>query len=210
MKKTEIIAFMVGAVTGVASTMFYFKNKYAAKAEKAIAEAVDFYCGEDSEDCDSDEDDYIPEYQGMIKKPDLMSLAPLVDRKIIDYDKYSQVENQQYMSPKERLAKNQEEMEKHFEVSDFHVVENNEDLDFPDEYANECLVLYTDGILADSYGSIVQDVDYLVGQSNVNYFLNDADEIMYIQNDTVRTVYEITKDVKSYSDEYGNGGGEED
>lgn len=75
-----------------------------------------------------------------------------------------------------------------------------EEFDMEDEYEIVSLSYYTDGVLADEFGNIIDDVDGTVGCDSLNHFgdyENDPD-CVYVKNDELRTVYEILLTSEKY------------
>lgn len=81
----------------------------------------------------------------------------------------------------------------------------------PDEYGdNEYDIAnytyYADGILADEYDEVVEDVDETVGSDFASHFgdYNDvAEDTVFIRNDGLRMDFEINKDTRTYSEVCG-------
>ena len=58
------------------------------------------------------------------------------------------------------------------------------------------LTYYADGILADEYGEVVEDVDETVGSDFASHF--DEGDSVFIRNDGLRIDYEINRDTMTY------------
>ena len=70
-----------------------------------------------------------------------------------------------------------------------------------DDYEIVCLTLYADGVLADMLDNVIEDVEQNIGTDYVNGFA-DSDTV-YVQNDELRTYYEITRDTMKYTEVTG-------
>ena len=83
MNAKTIIAFILGAAAGVASSMFYFKTKYEQKADAEIQEIRDLYAKK-TEAEEKKEDASVTSHQ-VTKADDLHATA----RHISEYTKYT-------------------------------------------------------------------------------------------------------------------------
>ena len=141
-----IVAFILGAAAGVASSMFYFKTKYEQKADAEIQEIRDLYAKK-TETEEKKEDTSVTSHQ-VTKADDLHATA----RHISEYTKYT---------PKDEPAEPQIEEPKdgiHVEKVDFAPMKNpnppkpylidSSDYGQDDNFDPLCWEWYTDGILA--------------------------------------------------------------
>ena len=75
----------------------------------------------------------------------------------------------------------------------------------PEEYGEideyECISLnyYTDGVVADDFDDIVDDVDEIIGRESLNHFGEYEDDAVFVRNDAKRCDYEILRDTRSFS-----------
>ena len=84
-----IVAFILGAAAGVASSMLYFKTKYEQKADAEIQEIRDLYAKK-SETEEKKEDAPVTSHQ-ITKSDDLHATA----RRVSEYTKYTPKEDAQ-------------------------------------------------------------------------------------------------------------------
>ena len=76
----------------------------------------------------------------------------------------------------------------------------------PDEFGGEyeydaiSLNYYADGILADDWGVIIDDVDGEVGIESLDHFGQYQADTVFVRNDRLKIDYEIIRDERSYSD----------
>lgn len=71
-----------------------------------------------------------------------------------------------------------------------------------DDYETMCLNHYSDGIVADDWGEIIEDIDNVIGEDFASHFGDDPDEpdIVYVRNDRLKTDYEICSVSQKYSE----------
>jgi len=75
-----------------------------------------------------------------------------------------------------------------------------DDFDELDDYDVMSLTYYEDGILADDYGNIIQDVDDMVGLESLQTFGLYEDDSVFVRNPKYKTDYEILMDMSTYDD----------
>lgn len=107
---------------------------------------------------------------------------------------------------KETLIKYEEEnriiAQEELEES-IHVVDHNEFFTNPEEYSQSTLVFYEkDGVVSDSYDEVVVDYEKLIGDDFADHFGDQSEDpnVVYIQNDKMKTMYEVIRDESSYSE----------
>ena len=75
----------------------------------------------------------------------------------------------------------------------------------PEEYGDideyECISLqyYADGIVADDFDIVVDDIDATIGLESLNHFGEYEDDCVFVRNDSKRCDYEILRDTRSFS-----------
>lgn len=75
--------------------------------------------------------------------------------------------------------------------------------DFGDcDYETVSLTYYADGVLADEFDDICDDVDELIGVDSLNRFGEYEDDSVFVRNDALKQDFEILRDEKKYSDLY--------
>ena len=78
-----------------------------------------------------------------------------------------------------------------------------EEFDTKDGYKTVSLSYYADGVLADDYDEVVEDVEKMVGKESLNHFGEYEDDSVFVRNDRMRTDFEILRDLRNYSDVVG-------
>ena len=71
------------------------------------------------------------------------------------------------------------------------------------EYESISLTYYADGVLADEYDDVIDDVDEIVGEESLTTFGQYEDSAVFVRNDARKTDYEILLDLRNYSDVVG-------
>ena len=69
-----------------------------------------------------------------------------------------------------------------------------------DEYEKISLVYYADGVLADSYGEVIDYIDATVGIESLNHFGEYETDTVYVRNDDLEADFEITLDLDRFED----------
>lgn len=190
-----IVAFILGAAAGVASSMLYFKTKYEQKADAEIQEIRDLYAKK-IEAKEKKEDTPITSHQ-VTKADDLHATA----RHISEYTKYT---------PKEEPAEVQSEEPEdgiHVEKVDFAPMKNPNPpkpyLIDPSDYGQDdnfdplCWEWYTDGILANENDEIVDDIQEWIGDG-LKVFAETEDNLFWVRNEKYGVDIEVARSGITY------------
>lgn len=178
---SKVLIFAAGAVIGVAASQQYFKTKYERLAKEEIAEVREYY-----DSCLAEKQDEIDDYSTEIKAQEFADRSAARQREVQAFvDKLNEL---QYTVDKEVPV-----------VSAARVIEPDE---FGEnrEYDQVYLTYYADGVLTDEYDAPVNDADDVVGTDFVNHFGEYGEDLVHIRNDHLESYFEITKDVRNYSD----------
>lgn len=68
------------------------------------------------------------------------------------------------------------------------------------DYDAETLRYYADGVLADDWGNVIDNVDELVGVESLTHFGEYEEDSVFVRNDDLKSDYEILLDLRNYSD----------
>lgn len=80
-----------------------------------------------------------------------------------------------------------------------------------DEYDLISLNYYEDGVLADDWDDVIEDVDRVVGKDSLTHFGEYEDDSVYVRNDRLKCEYEILLRVGKFEDRIkANSSGEEE
>ena len=195
MNAKTIIAFILGAAAGVASSMFYFKTKYEQKADAEIQEIRDLYAKK-TETEEKKEDTPVTSHQ-VTKADDLHATA----RHVSEYTKYT---------PKDEPAEPQTEEPKdgiHVEKVDFAPMRNpnpprpylidSSDYGQDDNFDPLCWEWYTDGILANENDEIVDDIQEWIGDG-LKVFAETEDNLFWVRNEKYGVDIEVARSGSTY------------
>lgn len=138
----------------------------------------------------------------------------------ITKDKYEKIANDEIESVKESFSKKAEENEYEETIGSFgyssrsetfkpeekgvdnvkrpYVIDPNE-LGETD-YEIFSLVYYSDGVLADDWDNVIEDVDGYVGLDSLTHFGDHGDDSVCVRNDEMQVDFEIVLDVRPYED----------
>lgn len=183
---SKVLIFASGAAIGVLASRQYFKTKYERLAKEEIAGVREYY-----DECLAEKQEEIDDYS-------------------------AEIEAQEYA---DRTAKRQHEVQafvdklnelKYTVDKEVPVVSNARVID-PDEFGENrdydqvYLTYYADGMLTDEYDVPVSDADDVVGTDFVNHFGEYGEDLVHVRNDHLESYFEITKDVRNYSDIVNSG-----
>ena len=187
-----IVAFILGAAAGVASSMLYFKTKYEQKADAEIQEIRDLYAKK-SETEEKKEDATVTSNQ-VSKADDLHATA----RRVSEYTKYTPKEDAQNEEPKDGI---------HVERVDFAPMKNpnppkpylidSSDYGQDDNFDPLCWEWYTDGILANENDEIVDDIQEWIGDG-LKVFAETEDNLFWVRNEKYGVDIEVARSGITY------------
>ena len=187
-----IVAFILGAAAGVASSMLYFKTKYEQKADAEIQEIRDLYAKK-SETEEKKEDTPVTSHQ-VTKADDLHATA----RHISEYTKYTPKEDAQNEEPKDGIR---------VERVDFAPMKNpnppkpylidSSDYGQDDNFDPLCWEWYTDGILANENDEIVDDIQEWIGDG-LKVFAETEDNLFWVRNEKYGVDIEVARSGITY------------
>lgn len=184
---SNVVMFAVGAAIGSAVTWKFVKTKYEQIAQEEIDSVKEIYSkrAESEEQLEKLENGLKKTIDNMQKQIDAYEHADVVRN--AGYTNYAITER------------------KVIDVDRPYVIDQDE-YDTLDDYESEELLYYSDKVLADYYGNIVDDVDDMVGLDNLKILIEDDDvDSVYIRNDARRFDYEVLFDLRSYSEAYPSG-----
>jgi len=207
-----IIGFVSGGAIGSLITKEILSRKHDEELKEVYQSAIDYYSTHPEEYPDEPvlskhiQNEY-ESIKGMVmekyKQPDLKDLQAEIHPPT-DYSNYSK--HTQVETPDKELELVKLDPLCPTESSFTRLNPDEDSFDIPHGYEEEVYILYSDGVLSDSYGDVVENIGYTIGEGNLNYFKNSTDDsVMYIQNEATHTVYEVTREDMSYADAYSAG-----
>lgn len=176
---SKFLIFATGAAIGSVVTWKLVVTKYEQLAQEEIESVREYYAQRDKEKLtdeaygeDDDESDEVREYEDIVRGEGYSG----ADSKNNKEDKNMEVDKPYVISPQD------------FDESD---------------YTTETLDYYEgDGVLVDSYGDVVEDIDEKVGADFASHFGEYEEDTVYIRNDAEEIDYEICRDLGKYSEVY--------
>lgn len=178
-KATGAFIFLAGVAAGSIGTWFIVKKKYEEIADAEIASVKEAYGRRTAIVLDE------ASTEGNDKdKPDLMTFYK---DKIKDegYVNYSEKPSDKSESKEDKEMKKPHVISyEEFEESDFEAI---------------ALTYYADNVLVDDDDEVINNADEVIGDIDISHEFGDEDCI-YVVNDELKTIYEICRDHRKYSD----------
>lgn len=185
---SKVLIFAAGAVVGSAVTWKIVKTKYERIANDEIERAYETYhnitkttnTSEETIDEDSEEETEEDKESDMVELRDKLTQLGYADCSNMSNNKggIKPVTKPRVITP--------------------------EEFGEEEEYEIVSLDYYTDGVLADEFGNVIENIDETVGCDATNHFGDypDDPDCVYVKNDELKTVYEILLNADKYSDAY--------
>lgn len=179
-----VLAFSLGAAAGAVVSWKLLKTKYEQIAQEEIDSVKEVFSErfremEEKEECEESEENNIS--HSINNKPDPFEYASLIQKEGYANNK----EGDDNMEEKPYVISPDE-----FDTND---------------YDTESLTYYSDGVLTDDWDNVIDndDIDDLIGLDSLNHFGEYEDDSVFVRNDSLKTDYEICKDLRKYSEVIG-------
>ena len=187
-KLSSVLIFALGAAIGSVVTWKLIERKYEQRYQEEVASFKEVQLRKK----DDEHAKEISKIYSTItrEKPDVLEYAArLKDHGYTDYSKGD--------PPEEDVqeGKNIEPVPK----SAIYVIPPYEFGDI-DEYETISLVYYSDQILSDDMGSIIENIEEIVGFEALGRFGEYEDDSVFVKNDILKCYYEILLDKQRYVD----------
>lgn len=183
---SKVITFAVGILLGSAVTWKYFKTKYESIANEEIESVRAYYKNTNTMDGEAEMSEE-PE-AGLKEKNTAREKERKAER---DFAK-DICEKAGYVIYDDKEG--DDKMDKPY------IIPPEE---FGDDYKIESLNYYTDGVLADDSGNIVENVGDVVGEDFAEHFGEYEDDSVFVRNDLLETDYEILMEYRAYVEVFG-------
>lgn len=210
-KVFSAIMFTAGAAIGSAVTWKFIKTKYEQIAQEEIDSVKDEYRSlmksmkeklkdsvnttdetPESEECDDYHDDqnYAPNEMEMVEYHKLANKYHKLDDEAVDKDNENNEEG----------GNGDVDDDLGFPyINGPYVISADEFNSSPPGYNAQPLDYFTDGVLADGWG-VVLDIEETIGEDALNHFGEEQDDIVYVRNDRNEIDYEVTRDPRTYEE----------
>ena len=203
-KLSTVIAFFAGAAVGGATVWYITKERYAQLAEEEINSVKEAYAHREQKKEKVDE--VMRRYRGEGEDTDELK-TPVVTAKLAEKESISEyakrVQNGAPMEYSKTVvppkAETREEPVQSENSGDVPYVISPDEFDELDGYTPISLTYFADGVLADEYGVIVDNMEEIVGDG-LNHFGEYEEDAVYVRNDAKRCDYEILKDERKYAE----------
>lgn len=184
---SKFFIFITGAAIGSVVTWKILETKFEQKVQEEIELTKEYYSQKDPNPVENEKLDELEDapdeyYEGCEKK----EYEGMVEK--LNYTNYSN-------TSKKENKKEEDEVEKPY------VIPPDEIGDL-DDYEYEELTYYTDGIVADDFGNIVDDIDNTIGADFADHYGEYEEDTVYIRNDAKMTEYAVMRDYRKYSEVY--------
>ena len=181
--------FAVGAAIGSAATWYFVKTKYERIANEEIESVKEACAPKKSESKEEPESD---------STHDMVTYEKILGN--LNYTNYLEVTN-------DNDEKGVEEMTE--KKKGPYVISPDEFGNIP-EYDAVSLNYYSDGVLANDWDEIIEDVDDVVGEESLTHFGEYEADSVFVRNDDAATDYEILRDLRNYWDVVGKNSDQDD
>ncbi|MCF8018153.1 MAG: hypothetical protein K9L62_02020 [Vallitaleaceae bacterium] len=201
------LAFLtVGVSIGVASTWYYFKNKYEEQAKIDLDERLNRQLNSEvkkkvkfKQDIDNSDEMGLPtdisaDRLTVPEKPNLGEYANMVKK--MDYSSFSN-ENKTDEPSIDVVPDD--------DPDDPPYIINPDDFGDHEEYDLVTLTYYSDGVLTDQDDELIEDIDGMVGYEALSRFKDFKIDCLYVRNDRLGSDYEIISDLRRFDDVLSDG-----
>lgn len=190
---SKVAIFAAGAGIGSVVTWRFVKEYYAKLTKEEIADVKRAFSRKPDDEETMPVISNIPTSEPNVKK------TAVSESEIRDYAAKIQEEGYTNYSDAKAPVKIEE---KKVEGGNKYVPYVISPEEYDDNYDYEAieLTLYSDGVLVDDMNNPIEDVDDIVGLSNLDTFGRYEDDAVHVRNDERKCDYEILRDPRKYSD----------
>lgn len=200
----NILAFTVGAAIGSAVTYYVAKKQYDKIINEEIESIKESFKGDGSKDSysyfdsiqngdsngESFDENQMDINDFINTDNENSETVSSVDKRKIDVIEYSNL-TKNYSG--EKGGEDGNMSDEPYVISPYEFGEN-------DEYYQFELTYYSDGILEDEDGSIVEDVEETIGSKALFTFGEYEDDAVFVRNDKLKADFQILKDNRTYEE----------
>ena len=181
--------FAVGAAIGSAATWYFVKTKYERIANEEIESVKEAFSPKKSESKEEPKSD---------STHDMVTYEKMLGN--LNYTNYTEVTNDNDEKAVEEMTEKKKGP---------YVISPDEFGNIP-EYDAVSLNYYSDGVLANDWDEIIEDVDDVVGEESLTHFGEYEADSVFVRNDDAATDYEILRDLRNYWDVVGKNSDQDD
>ena len=185
-KTSAMLGFLTGVTLGGAAAWYCSKERYAIIAEQEIASVKEAYAKRD-----------VPAMPEKSAPPTMLNPGKVQDKPASsEYARRVQAEG--YTEYSTTVTKQEAETPKLTSGEVPYVISPDEFGEL-DGYTPVSLTYFADGVLADEYGVVVDDVEEIIGDG-LNHFGEYEEDSVFVRNDAKRCDYEILKDLRTFEE----------
>lgn len=201
---TMFSAFLIGSVIGSAVTWYFLKKKYEKIAKEEIESVKAVFSMKKNS---SDDKNFISLDGNEVWETDSKNNES-TNREKPSIAEYAKKLSQEGYVNYDSMADEEKKNDSQKNIIDIQIG-NSESVPFvisPDEfgeiesYGRITLTYYSDHILVDENDEMIEDVEGCVGFDSLNHFGEYEDDSVHVQNDRLKTYYEILMDNRQYTD----------
>lgn len=197
---SSVFIFAVGAVVGSAVTWKFVKTKYEQIAQEEIDSVKEAFTGKTPNKLEWDHSGSKPigKVESVAERGDGVEVT-VSQLDLKDYAE--QLQDMDYVDYSSNSRPNVEPKQKKVEEDAVKPYTIDPDEFGHDGYSATFLTYYADGVLAyDDNDEIIEDVGSIVGDNFSEHFGDYEDNVVHIRNEEEQRDYEITKDLRKYTD----------
>lgn len=180
-KISALLGFLAGAAIGGTAVWYLVKDRYEGIAEEEIDSVKAAYAAREA----------------------------MISRKVESPTVLTSARSQQKESITEYAKRVQQEGYKEYSrtvvpesspvVDDAPYVISPDEFGEIEEYTKVSLTYFNDGVLADEYGEVVDDVEEIIGDG-LEHFGEYEDDSVFVRSDAKRCDYEVLKDLRDFDE----------
>lgn len=195
-KFNYFVAFSLGAAAGAVVAWKMLKTRYEQQTREEIDSVIEYYKEKYSEKTDTDDR---AEVKDEAEAEDESDEDPVVAERKTEYKDYlTTIRSNSYAHRDYSNNTIEKKAEERIEMDKPYVIAPDEFGEF-DGYETETLIFYSDRVLTDEMGNLVEDVSGTIGDA-LTHFGEYEDDSVHVRNDLMRTDYEILRDESRYRD----------
>lgn len=193
-KFNYFVAFSLGAAAGAVVAWKMLKTKYEQQTREEIDSVIEYYKERYSEKTDTDDHAEVKD-----ESEDEPDEDPAVTERKTEYKDYlTTIRSNSYAHRDYSSDAIEKKVEERIEMDKPYVIAPDE-FGEHDGYETETLIFYSDRVLTDEMGNLVEEVEKTIGDA-LTHFGEYEDDSVHVRNDLMRTDYEILRDESRYRD----------
>ena len=195
-KIINFVAFSLGAAAGAAVAWKVLKIRYEKQTREEIDSVIEYYKEKYSEKTtDVETRDEVEETSEDESEED-----PIIEEKKANYREYlTTLREHNYTNYSDSTI--EKKVEAKIAMDRPYVISPDEFGEM-DGYETETLIFFSDRVLTDEMGNLVEDVNELINSDSLTRFGEYEEDAVHVRNDNMRTDYEILRDERRYRDVY--------